>query len=248
MSHPLILVYAYCQFAGGSDRGHKTRNYRRVYALCDLEAYSFSMTSSSVIVQDTMMLVLGDELCMGRVLENMLALKRGHYTRFMRISQEDPYLTRKGPKFKVAYMTHAEAAQRSRVQKLFLQGLLPMVFVNGSFVAELSKVTSLNGIHVNPSCFVKDPRSYLHFAGTRLSMDAHRAFLLNKNEIRGAGRFTKEEIQAIRKIPSHRFSWFVGKDPAVRFADLTPISSIDILSLPAISELPLNFSINDALY
>lgn len=254
--HPLTLVYAYAQFADTSSKGKSRRKYRRVFALADLETYEWKVSSSIVRPGKTMMLVLGDESRLDRVLANMAALRDGKFDDFYRITQEDPYLTHKalskqqiaqGQKpFKVDHMTINETAQRHRIQKLFLSGLLPFVYVNTSFVVELALIPS-NGRSLSVSPFCRDPKTYLHYSGTRLSFDAHRDLLLNHSKVRGVARFAPYEIASLQRIPSHYFNWFIGSPPAITYDALTAISTIDLINLPAVINLPLNFSITDDL-
>ena len=254
--HPLTLVYAYAQFADTSSKGKSRRKYRRVFALADLETYEWKVSSSIVRPGKTMMLVLGDESRLDRVLANMAALQDGKFDDFYRITQEDPLLTHKalskqqiaqGQKpFKVDHMTINETAQRHRIQKLFLSGHLPFVYVNTSFVVELALIPS-NGRDLSVSPFCRDPKTYLHYSGTRLSFDAHRDLLLNHSKVRGVARFAPYEIASLQRIPSHHFSWFIGSPPAITYEALTAISTIDLLNLPAVINLPLNFSITDDL-
>ena len=253
--HPLILVYAYAQFVDTSSK-RSVRKYRRVFALADLESAEWKVSSSIICPGKTMMLVLGDECHLTQVLANMIALCEGKFPELVRVSQEDPYLTHKSlsrkqisekqPPFKVNHMTVHETTQRHRIQKLFLMGLLPFVFVNTSFVVELALITS-DGRSLSVSPFCRDPRTYLHYSGTRLSFDAHRDLLLNHSKVRGTARFTSREVASLKRIPSHHFNWYIGSPPAIRFEKLNAVSSIDLLNLPAVANLPLNFSITDKL-
>ena len=253
--HPLILVYAYAQFVDTSSR-KSARKSRRVFALADLESTEWKVSSSIICPGKTMMLVLGDECHLQRVLANMIALGEGKFPEMVRVSQEDPYLTHKSlsrkqisdkqPTFKVNHMTVNETALRHRIQKLFLMGLLPFVFVNTSFVVELALITS-DGRSLSVSPFCRDPRTYLHYSGTRLSFDAHRDLLLNHSKVRGTSRFTSHEVASLKRIPSHHFNWFIGSPPAIKYENLNAVSSIDLLNLPAVANLPLNFSITDKL-